>query len=72
MEEQSEQLDEVKENVAVFLLNPDDVRQGKGPLRIDATVGGGGPGEETKLEKVLHENSQLKETQRREVSSGII
>lgn len=60
MEEQREQLNEVKEDIAVFLLHPDDVGQGKGPVSVDASVGRGGPGEETKLEKVLHHNSQLR------------
>ena len=63
MEEQSEQLDEVEEDVAVFLLHPDDVGQGEGPLCVDASVRRGGPGEETKLEEVLHHNSQLRETE---------
>lgn len=63
VEEQSEQLNEVKEDVAVFLLHPDDVGQGKGPLGVDASVGRGGPGEETELEAVLHHNSQLRRTE---------
>ena len=66
VEEQSEQLNEVEEDVAVFLLHPDDVGQGEGPLGVHASVGRGGPGEETKLEKVLHHNSQLRETETRE------
>lgn len=65
MEEQSEQLNEVKEDVAVFLLYPDDVGEGEGPIGVDAPVGRGGPGEEAKLEKVLHHNSQLREAERR-------
>lgn len=59
MKEQSKQLDEVKEHVAVFLLHPDDVGQREGPVGIDASVGWGGPGEETELEEVLHHNCQL-------------
>lgn len=65
MKEQSEQLNEVKEDIAIFLLHPDDVGQGEGPLGINASIGRCGPGEETKLEKVLHHNSQLKETEKR-------
>lgn len=65
MEEQSEKLNEVKEDVAVFLLHPDNVGQGEGPLCVDASVGRGGPGEETKLEEVLYHNSQLRETEKR-------
>lgn len=64
VEEQSKQLNEVREDVAVFLLHPDDVGQGEGPLGVDASVGRRGPGEETKLEKVLHHNSQLRETEK--------
>lgn len=64
MEKQSEELNEVKEDVAVLLLHPDDVGQGEGPLGVDASVGGGGPGEETKLGKVLHHNSQLREREK--------
>lgn len=63
VEEQSQQLNEVKEDIAIFLLNPDDVRQGKGTFSVNASVGRGCPGEETKLEKVLHHNSQLIETE---------
>lgn len=59
MEEESEQLDEVEEDVAVFFLHPDDVGQGVGPIGVDASVRGGGPRKETKLEKVLHHNGQL-------------
>ncbi len=65
VEEQSEQLNEVKDDVAVFLLHPDNVGQGEGPHCVDASVGRGGPGEETKLEKVLHHNSQLRETEKK-------
>ncbi len=65
MEEESEQLNEVKEDVAIFLLHADDVGQGEGPIGVDASVGRGGPGEEAKLEKVLHHNSQLRETENR-------
>lgn len=64
VKEQSEQLNEVKEDVAIFLLYPDDVGQGKGPIGVDASVGRSGPGEEAKLEKVLHHNSQLGEAER--------
>lgn len=65
MKEQSEQLNEVKKDIAVFLLNPDDVGEGEGPIGVDATVGRSGPGEETKLEKVLHHNSQLRGAEKR-------
>lgn len=66
VEEQCEQLNEIKEDIAIFLLHPNDVGQGKGPLSVDASVGRGCPGEETELEKVLHHNSQLRETEERE------
>lgn len=59
MEEESEQLNEVKEHVSIFFLHPDDVGQGERPIGVDASVRRGGPREETKLEKVLHHNSQL-------------
>lgn len=59
MKEQSEQLDEVKEHVAVLLLHPDDVGQRKGPVGVDASVGRRGPGEEPELEEVLHHYCQL-------------
>lgn len=59
VKEQSKQLDEVEEDVAVLLLHPDDVGQREGPVSVDASVGRGGPGEETKLEEVLHHNCQL-------------
>lgn len=59
VEEESEQLNEVEEDIAIFFLHPYDVGQGEGPIGVDATVGGGGPWEETKLEEVLHHNSQL-------------
>lgn len=64
MEEQSQQLNEVKEDVAIFLLHPDNVGQGEGTIGIDASVGGGGPREEAKLEKVLDDNSQLGEAEK--------
>lgn len=59
VKEQSKQLDEVKEHVAILLLHPDDVGQREGPVGVDASVGRGGPGEEAKLEEVLHHNCQL-------------
>lgn len=65
MEEESEQLNEVEEDIAVFFLHPDDVGQGEGPVGVDASVGGGGPWEETKLEKVLDHNGQLWEPEER-------
>lgn len=61
MEEESEQLNEVEEDIAIFFLHPDDVGQGEGPVGVDASVGGGGPREETKLEEVLYHDSQLGE-----------
>lgn len=64
MKEQSEQLNEVKKDIAVFLLNPDDVREGEGPIGVDTTVGRGGPWEETELEEVLNHNSQLREAEK--------
>lgn len=65
VKEQREQLNEVKKDVAIFLLYPDDVGEGEGPIGVDASVGRGGPREETKLEKVLHHNSQLREAEKR-------
>lgn len=62
VEEQSQQLDEVKQYVSIFLLHSNDVWQSKWPLSIDASVGWRGPGEETELEKVLDHNSQLRKT----------
>lgn len=59
MEEQSKQLDEVKQDVAIFLFHPDNVWQGKGPVCVDSSVSRRGPGEETKLEKVLHYDCKL-------------
>ena len=67
VEEQSEQLNEVKKDIAVFFFHPDDVGQGEGPLCVDASVGRGGPGKEPKLEKVLHHNSQLRVTEEKEL-----
>lgn len=72
VEEQSEQLDEVKEDVAVFLLYTNDVGQSEGPFGVDASVGRGGPGEESKLEKVLHHNSQLRETEKKRMHPSFI
>lgn len=65
VEEESEQLNEVEEDVAVFFLHPYDVGQGKGPIGIDASVRRGGPREKPKLEKVLHHYSQLWEAEER-------
>lgn len=64
VKEQSEQLNEVKEDIAILLLYPEDVGQGEGPIGVNASVGRCGPGEEAKLEKVLHHNSQLGEAER--------
>lgn len=63
VEEQSEQLNEIEEDVAVLLLHPDDVGQSEGPVGVDASIGRGGPGEEAKLEKVLHHHRQLRDTE---------
>lgn len=65
VEEQSEQLNEVKEDVAIFFLHPYDVGQGEGPIGVDASVRRGGPREEAELEKVLHHDSQLWEVEER-------
>lgn len=65
VEEESEQLNEVEENVAIFFLHPYDVGQGKGPIGVDASVRRGGPREKPELEKVLHHDSQLWETEER-------
>lgn len=61
VKKQSKQLDEVKEHVAILLLHPNDVGQREWPVGVDASVGRGGPGEETKLEEVLHYNCQLED-----------
>lgn len=66
MEEESEQLNEVEENITIFFLHPYDIGQGEGPIGIDASVRRGGPWKETKLEKVLHHNSQLWEPEERD------
>ena len=71
MKEQSEQLNEIKEDIAIFFLHPDDVWQGKGLLSVDSTVSRGGPGKETKLEKVLHYNSQLKQREDRQLNEEL-
>ena len=62
VEEESEQLDEVEEDVAVLLLHADDVGHGEGPVGVDAAVRGRGPGEEAELEEVLHYHRQLRHT----------
>lgn len=67
MEEQSEQLNEVKQDIAIFLLHPNNVWQGKGTFCVDASVGRGRPREETKLEKVLHHNCQLRKREKRDL-----
>lgn len=61
MEEQSQHLYQVKENIAIFLLYPNDVGQSKGPVCIDASVDRGSPGEKAKLEKILDHHNQLEE-----------
>lgn len=38
VEEQSEQLNEVEEDVAIFFLHPYDVGQGEWPIGVDASV----------------------------------
>lgn len=59
MEEQSKQLDEVEQDVAILLFHADDVWQGKGPVCVDSSVSRRGPGEETELEKVLDYDCKL-------------
>lgn len=60
MEEQSKQLNEVKQDIAIFLLHPDDVGQGEGLISVDASVGRSGPGEEAKLEEALYHHCHLR------------
>ena len=60
-EEKSEQLDEVKQNVAIFLFHSHDVGQGERTLCVNPTIRRGSPWKETKLEEVLHYNSKLKD-----------
>lgn len=65
VEEKSKQLNEVKEDIAIFFLHPYDVGQGKGPIGVDASICRGGPWEEPELEKVLHHNGQLWKVEKR-------
>lgn len=65
VEEQGKQLNEIEEDVAIFLLHPYDVGQGIGPLSVYASVSRGGPWEETELEKVLHYDGQLRQKEER-------
>lgn len=65
VEEKSKQLNEVKQDIAIFFLHPYDVGQGKGPISVDASICRGGPWEEPELEKVLHHNVQLRKAEKR-------
>lgn len=66
MEEQSDELDEIQQDVSIFLLNPNNVGQCKRSLRIYPTIRWCSPRKKAKLKKILHYNCELIERESKE------